>query len=275
MKSFKNKIVVITGAASGMGAAYADEFANLGARLALCDVNAEDLKIVAKRASQLIGEENVFQKVVDVSDRAAVFEFADNVKQTLGNAHVIINNAGIAVANIPIFTMPIEQIEKVTQVNYFGVVYGTKAFLPQLVENNEGAVVNISSVFGLVAPPNTADYAATKFAVRGFTESLSAEFTESPISIHCVHPGGIATNIAKEADAGDFDKNFLTTPPHDIARYVIKCIKKKKQKIVYGNQAFKVWFVSNFVPQKLVNSLLWTMMKDSIDTSTYKTFIKK
>ncbi|NNC98219.1 MAG: SDR family oxidoreductase, partial [Gammaproteobacteria bacterium] len=241
MKNFQNKIIVITGAASGMGAAYADEFAKLGARLALCDVNQEDLRSVSQRVADVIGPDNVYSEVVDVSDRHEVFSFADKVRSNLGNAHVIINNAGIAESSAPIYEMSIEQIEKVTRVNYFGVVYGTKAFLPQLVENNEGAVVNISSIFGLVAPPNTADYSATKFAVRGFTEALSVEFMQSPITIHCVHPGGIATNIAKNTDSEEFEKLFLTTPPHDIAKHVIKNIKKGKVKIVYGNQASKVW----------------------------------
>ncbi|NNM14014.1 MAG: SDR family oxidoreductase [Gammaproteobacteria bacterium] len=275
MKNFQNKIIVITGAASGMGAAYADEFAKLGARLALCDVNQEDLRSVSQRVADVIGPDNVYSEVVDVSDRHEVFSFADKVRSNLGNAHVIINNAGIAESSAPIYEMSIEQIEKVTRVNYFGVVYGTKAFLPQLVENNEGAVVNISSIFGLVAPPNTADYSATKFAVRGFTEALSVEFMQSPITIHCVHPGGIATNIAKNTDSEEFEKLFLTTPPHDIAKHVIKNIKKGKVKIVYGNQASKVWAISNLLPQKLVNSLLWKFMQDAIDTESYSKFIKK
>ena len=273
MKNFKNKIVVITGAASGMGAAYADEFAKLGARLALCDVNATNLQAVTDRVTGIIGKENVYQKIVDVSDCAAMFEFADEVKQNLGNAHVIINNAGIEGATEPVFTMPIATLERVVQINFFGVVYGTKAFLPQLVENNEGAVVNISSVFGLIAPPSCADYCATKFAVRGFTEALMAEFHKSPISIHCVHPGGIDTNIVKSEVGKVFAKKLLITPPHDIVKYVIKSISKGKEKIIYGNRSFFAWLASNIFPQRLVNKLLWREMEQSLDLEKYKKFL--
>jgi len=276
MKNFKNKVVVITGAASGMGAAYADEFAKLGAKVAICDVNQTDLNTVADRVIAMAGKENVYSESFDISDKSAVFNFADAVKTKLGNTHVIINNAGIAGSAQPVFTTSIEEIEHVMRVNLNGVIYGTKAFLPQLVENNEGAVVNISSVFGLIAPPNNADYCATKFAVRGFTEALSVEFSESPISIHCVHPGGIATNIAKRIDSVEgFASKFLTTPPHDIAKHVIKCIEKGKQKIVYGNQSYSLWFISNFLPQKLVNKLLWKFMHQALDQETYNSFIKK
>ncbi len=273
MNNFKNKVIVITGAASGMGAAYADEFAQLGSKLALCDINNDDLQITVESVSKLIGNENVYSEVIDVSDKDKVFSFAKNVQNKLGNAHVIINNAGIEGGVEPIYTLPVDTLERVMQINFMGVVYGTKAFLPQLVENNEGAVVNISSVFGLIAPPSCGDYCAAKFAVRGFTETLMAEFNDSPISIHCVHPGGIKTNIVKNASAGEFAEKLLTTPPHDIARYVIQSIRKGRQKIVYGNQSKIAWFLSNFIPQKLVSKILWGQVKKTADISDYKSFL--
>lgn len=273
MKNFKNKIIVITGAASGMGAAYADEFAQLGSKLALCDVNAEGLQVTVDRVSKIISAENIYSQVVDVSDKDKVFSFADNVKQNLGNAHVIINNAGIEGGIKPIYALSIDTLERVMQINFMGVVYGTKAFLPQLVENKEGAVVNISSVFGLIAPPSCGDYCAAKFAVRGFTETLMAEFSDSPISIHCVHPGGIKTNIVKNKSAGEFSEKLLTTPPHDIAKYVIQSIRNGRQKIIYGNQSKIAWFLSNFIPQKLVNKILWGQVKKTADISDYQSFL--
>lgn len=273
MKTFKNKIVVITGAASGMGEAYADEFAKLGARLALCDINSKDLQTVVERVSAIVGKDNIYHETLDVADQVAVFAFAAHVKNNLGNAHVIINNAGVEGAVEPVYSMPIEALERVMQINFFGVVYGTKAFLPQLVENKEGAVVNISSVFGLIATPSCADYCAAKFAVRGFTESLMVEFWQSPISIHCVHPGGIKTNIVKNEAGDEFAKKFLITPPHDIAKYVIKSITKGKEKIVYGNQSRLAWFASNLLPQRLVNKILWKQMEQSLDLTNYKKFL--
>jgi len=265
LKNFQDKVVVITGAASGMGAAYADEFAKQGSKLVLCDVNANELQITVDRVSKVVGAANVYSEVLDISDRDNVFTFADNSKKKFGNAHIIINNAGVEGGVKPIYTLPIETLERVMQINFMGVVYGTKAFLPQLVENNEGAVVNISSVFGLIAPPSCGDYSAAKFAVRGFTESLTAEFTDSPISIHCVHPGGIKTNIVKN--------KLLTTLPQDIVRYVIKSISKGREKIVYGNQSKVAWFLSNFVPQKIANKLLWREVKRNSDISDYKSFL--
>jgi len=273
MKHFKDKVVVITGAGSGMGAAYADEFAKLGSKLALCDINSDELQLTVDRVCNILGKENVYSEVIDVSKRDSVFQFADHVKNRFGNSHVIINNAGIEGGVKPIYELPIETLDRVMKVNFMGVVYGTKAFLPQLVTNNEGAVVNVSSVFGLIAPPSCGDYCAAKYAVRGFTESLAAEFTDSPISIHCVHPGGIKTNIVKNESAGEFAEKLLTTPPHDIAQYVIQSIKKGRQKIVYGNQSKIAWFLSNFIPQKLVNKMLWGQMKKTADISDYKSFL--
>jgi len=273
MKHFNNKVVVITGAASGMGAAYADEFAKLGSKLALCDINSNDLQVTVARVSKLIGTENIYSEVIDVSNRESVFSFANNCKEKLGNAHIVINNAGVEGGVEPVYSLPIDTLERVMQINFLGVVYGTKAFLPQLVENKEGAVVNVSSVFGLIAPPSCSDYCAAKFAVRGFTEALTAEFTDSPISIHCVHPGGIKTNIVKNKSAGEFAEKLLTTPPHDIARYVIKSITQGRQKIVFGNQSKLSWFLSNFVPQKMLNKLLWGQVKKNSDISQYKSFL--
>ena len=160
-------------------------------------------------------------------------------------------------------------------INFFGVLFGCKAFLPQLVANNEGAVVNVSSVFGMIGPPGQADYCATKFAVRGLTESMMVEFHESPISIHCLHPGGIDTNIAKNEKSKPFAKKYLTTPPKKVAEHVINAIRKEQPKIVYGNDSFRAWFAANFVPKRLLKKLLWLEMRKTIDYKTdYQHLIK-
>ncbi|MCF8278203.1 MAG: SDR family oxidoreductase [Flavobacteriales bacterium] len=274
MKDFKNKIVVITGAGSGMGRAYAEEFGKLGAKLVLNDYEegplAETVKIVRSQ-----GVEHIYSETFDVSDKDKMFAFAENVKSKFGNAHIIINNAGIEGSTQTAFHTSVEDFHRIININFFGVVNGTKAFLPQLVENNEGAVVNVSSVFGLVGIPNNADYCASKFAVRGFTEALSVEFHESPISIHCVHPGGIATNIARKDAGQEFSKKYLTTPPKDIAQYVIKCIKSGKPKIVYGQDSFKLWLAGNLVPQRVLNSVVYGELKKVMDMRSYSDFLKK
>ncbi|MFT7590017.1 MAG: NADP-dependent 3-hydroxy acid dehydrogenase YdfG, partial [Limisphaerales bacterium] len=186
MKSFKNKVVVITGAGSGIGRALALVLSKRGAKLALNDFDRESLD---ETKSMLQG--NVLTEAFDVSDKEKMYAFATRIKTELGSAHAIINNAGIEGSTKPAFLTEPKEYERTMQVNFNGVLYGTLAFLPQLVENNEGAVINISSIFGLIGVPNNADYCASKFAVRGFTETLMAEFEESPINIHCVHPGGI------------------------------------------------------------------------------------
>jgi len=274
MRNFKDKVVVITGAGSGMGRAYAIEFAKLGAKIALNDYDKKALEETVSILSAS-NHNNVFALAFDVSDKKCMFDFADKVKQTLGNAHVIINNAGIEGSGRPIYLTTTEEDHKIMNINYFGVVYGTKAFLPQIVENNEGAVVNISSIFGLIGTPNNGDYCASKFAVRGFTEALMAEFHESKtISIHCVHPGGIATNIARGENGKAFSQKYLTTPPETIVKHVIQSILDKKAKIVFGNDSFKTWLGSNLVPQGILKGIIWNEIKKVVNKDDYKKFIK-
>lgn len=274
MKDFKDKVVVVTGAGSGMGRSYAVEFGKLGAKLALNDYEEgpldETMDILKSQ-----GVANLYCETFDVSNKDRMFAFADNVKAKFGNAHVIINNAGIEGSTKTAYHTTIDDFQRIMNINFFGVLNGTKAFLPQLIENNEGAVVNVSSVFGLVGIPNNADYCASKFAVRGFTEALAVEFHESPISIHCLHPGGIATNIVRNETGKEFSKKYLITPPENIVKYVIKCIKTGKPKIVYGQDSFRMWLAGNLVPQRLLNSTIYGELKKVMDMSTYSDFIKK
>ena len=274
MKDFKNKVVVVTGAGSGMGRAYATEFATLGAKLALNDYEedalAETLGILQKQ-----GATEVYSEVFDVSDKGRMFAFAENVKGRFGNAHVIINNAGIEGSTETAYHTSIEDYQRIMNINFFGVVHGTKAFLPQLVANNEGAVVNVSSVFGLVGIPNNSDYCASKFAVRGFTQALAIEFHESPISVHCVHPGGIDTNIARKENGKEFSKKYLTTPPEKMVRHVIKSIQAQKPKIVYGRDSFRMWLAGNLVPHRLLNSMVYSELKKVMDMRRYADFVRK
>jgi butyryl-CoA dehydrogenase len=268
MRNFKNKLIVITGAGSGMGRAYALEFARLGARLALNDYDnkglSETVKMVRKN-----GSTEIYSATFDVADRSAMETFAADVKNALGNAHVIINNAGVSGDGKPVWATPLSSIERVMGINFYGVVHGTQVFLPQLIENGEGAVVNVSSVFGLIGPPNNSDYSAAKFAVRGFTEALMVELLDSPISVHLVHPGGIATNIANVPQHQAFSDKYLSTPPEAIVRHVIRGIRRGTPKIVYGKDSFKTWFGANFVPLRLLNKIIWWDMRDVIDRSDY------
>ena len=268
MKNFRNKVVVVTGAGSGMGRAYAQAFAALGAKLALNDYDATALNETVALLAAHPGL-SLHSAAFDVSDRAAMLHFAADVQSNLGNAHVIINNAGIEGAVKPVWALPPESYERVMRINFFGVVNGTQAFLPQLIANGEGAVVNVSSIFGLIGTPNHSDYCASKFAVRGFTEALMVEMHDSPISVHLVHPGGIATNIARQEVSQAFSKKYLSTPPEAIVQHVIACISRGQPKIVFGKDSFKTWLGSNFVPLRWLNKLIWSDMKDVIDRRDY------
>lgn len=275
MKDFKDKIIVITGAGSGMGRSYALEFAKLGAKLALNDYDpkglAQTLALLKKT-----GIKGVFSKAFDVGDKEAMNSFAAQVQSKLGNAHVIINNAGVGGGGMPVWAMEDQSYERTLQINFFGVVYGTRAFLPQLLANGEGAVVNISSVFGLVGTPNASDYCASKFAVRGFTESLMVELQESAITVHLVHPGGINTNIAKDSPNGEeFTRKFLKTDPDDVARQVIDCIRSGKQRLVLGHQSLPLWLLSWGVSLERRNRLLYAQLKDLLDPKIYAAVRRK
>ena len=272
MEDFRDKIVVITGASSGMGLAYVEEFAYLGARLAICDIDGDVLGVVAAEAAKLVGEENVYAERVDVSDRGAVFAFAKTVRERLGPADVVLNNAGIGGQGTPFYHADLDDFERVLHVNLHGVVYVAKAFLPQLVERGAGALVNVSSAFGLVAPPNVTDYVSAKFAVRGFTESLMAEFLDSPIQIHSLHPGGVDTAIAGDLPADEFATRFLTTPPNEIARYVIASIRKGRRQIVCGHQGRRLWVAARILSPVQFARQFWRESKGMADSSRYGDF---
>ncbi len=268
MKSFVGKTVVITGAGSGMGRAYAVEFARRGAKLALNDYDADTL---AETTALLPHATTTFQSVFDVSDHDAVYRFADDVRAELGGAHVIINNAGVAGCGKPAWTATDADYTRIMGINFYGVVHGTRAFLPQIRAQGEGAIVNISSIFGLTGTPNSSDYCASKFAVRGFTESLMVEMVNEPITVHLVHPGGIATNIAKSADGDDFANKFLRTDPAEVATRVADSILKPQARIVVGYSARKTQLGANFLPRRILTRLLWRQIGPTIDQSGYPT----
>ncbi|MDX1804307.1 MAG: SDR family NAD(P)-dependent oxidoreductase [Alcanivorax sp.] len=269
MKSFKDKVAVITGAGSGIGRALAQELAADGARLALSDINEAGLKETAEGLG--LGEDRLMTKVLDVADRQAFYDFADDVVNHFGQANLIFNNAGVALG-ATVEDMNYDDFEWLMNINFWGVVYGTKAFLPYLKQAGEGHIINISSIFGLVGIPTQSAYNAAKFAVRGFTESLriELEMENSPVSCTSVHPGGIKTNIAKaarmtdsveritgadkEKSIQDFEKMFRTTPT-EAARTILKGVRGNKRRVLIGSDAVAVDTMQRLLPtsyQKLV-----------------------
>ncbi|MGH8355268.1 MAG: SDR family NAD(P)-dependent oxidoreductase, partial [Pseudomonas sp.] len=202
MKSFENKVAAITGAGSGIGRALALSLARQGCHLALSDVNGEGLAHTAEHARQL--GVRVTASQVNVADRDAVHAWAEQVVQEHGRVNLIFNNAGVAQGGT-VEGNAYADYEWIMNINFWGVVHGSKAFLPHLKAAGEGHLVNTSSVFGLFAQPGMSAYNASKFAVRGFTESLRQELDLAAcgVSASCVHPGGIKTNIAKTARMND------------------------------------------------------------------------
>ena len=249
MKDFTDKVAVVTGAGSGIGRALARDLAGRGARLAISDVDTEGLA-TTRASCEAVGAD-VHAATVDVTDREAVFSYAEEVETYFGRVNLVVNNAGVAtVANALDQTM--QDIDRVMGVNWWGVAHGTQAFLPKLVASGNGALVNVSSIFGMVAVPGHSIYHASKYAVRGYTESIAQEaaLQQLPVSVHCVHPGGILTNIARNADllgqwAGlehAFDLLARTTPER-CAEVILKGVAKGRKRILVGPDAWAMHLV--------------------------------
>ncbi|RZL10074.1 MAG: SDR family oxidoreductase [Rubrivivax sp.] len=205
MKNFKNQVAAITGAASGMGRTLAVELARRGCHLALSDVNEAGLQETATLARNH-GVKVTTQRL-DVSQREAVFAWADQVATDHGKVNLIFNNAGVALT-VTLEAVKQSDFDWIMGINFWGVVYGTQAFLPHLKKSGDGHVINTSSLFGLMAIPSQGTYNSSKFAVRGYTEALrmELEMAKCGVSATCVHPGGIATNIAT---AGRIDESII------------------------------------------------------------------
>lgn len=246
MEGFAGKVAVVTGAGSGIGQAVAIELGRRGAKLAISDVDTEGLAVTEEKL-KAIGAPVTADRL-DVTERAAFLLYADEVKAHFGKVNQIYNNAGIA------FTGDVEisqfkDIERVMDVDFWGVVNGTKAFLPHLIESGDGHVINVSSLFGIFSVPGQSAYNAAKFAVRGFTESLRQEMLakKRPVAVTAVHPGGIKTAIARNATAAEgldakelaevFDKKLASTTPERAAKIILEAVRKKKARVLVGADA--------------------------------------
>ncbi|HUR85947.1 MAG TPA: SDR family NAD(P)-dependent oxidoreductase [Solirubrobacteraceae bacterium] len=253
MSGFPGRVAVVTGAGSGIGRGLALGLARRGARLAICDIDEAGLAETAARAEQFGAK--VLTARVDVSDAGAVAGFADEVVARFGVVNQVYNNAGIAF-NKTILDSDLEQYERVLGVNLWGVIHGTKAFLPHLIASGEGHVVNISSLNGFMAQSEMSHYCASKFAVRGFTETLRAEMTDArhPVSVTCVHPGGVRTEIATNAlelmregglpiTAADearrrvYNEKLLRMSPDRAADIILEAVARDRPRVLVGSDA--------------------------------------
>lgn len=251
--------VVITGAASGIGRALARRLSGLGSPVAIADVDAEGLE---KTAASLPGA--VLSRVLDVRDAADQLRFAEQVRSwSPGPLAAVFNNAGVAVGSSVLQAVP-EDDQWLWDINFHGVVNGTRAFLPILAGQDSGAIVNTSSVFGLMGIPYQSAYCASKFAVRGFTDSLRQELRGTGVRAVTVHPGGIKTNIARSARirtdpfglgrppeevAAAFESMFRTTP-EKAAAVIHRGVEHGKARILIGPDAYLVDALARIAPSR-------------------------
>ena len=264
MKVFRDKVAAITGAGSGMGRCLAIQLAQEGCHVAISDCNEAGLAETAAQVARHAPGVTVTTHIVDVADRAAVHAWADDVAAAHGRVNLIFNNAGVALSST-VDGMQYDDLDWIIGINFWGVVHGTKAFLPHLKASGEGHIVNTSSVFGLFAQPGMGAYNASKYAVRGFTESLRQELDlmDCGVSATTVHPGGIKTNIARDSrvspsvngllvrDAQQgreaFEKFFITTP-EKAAGIILDGVRANKRRVLVGPDAYAADAMARLLP---------------------------
>jgi NADP-dependent 3-hydroxy acid dehydrogenase YdfG len=250
MKDFDGKVVVITGAGSGIGRALAQNLATRGARLAVSDVNdiglAETVGLL-----QAAGVREVRSDHLDVADRAAFAAYAAAVVAHFGRVNVVVNNAGVALAG-DLLDLEYADMDWIMGINFWGVVHGTKELLPHLIASGDGHLVNISSLFGLVSMPGQSMYNASKYAVRGLSEAVREEMLVAGhrVGVTVVHPGGIKTAIARNArysaaedgaeSAKRFDEKLAKMTPERAAEIIVAGIEKEKARVLVGLDAHAV-----------------------------------
>lgn len=261
MQRFHNKVAAITGAGSGIGQQLAILLAKQGCHLALSDLNEQRLL----ETLALLNNPKIQVTIakVDVAQQAQVEQWAQDVVVQHGKVNMIFNNAGVALGST-IEGASYEELEWIMGINFWGVVYGTKSFLPLIKQTADGHVINLSSVFGLTAQPTQAGYNASKFAVRGFTEALRQELDlqNCGVSALCVHPGGIKTNIANAArinhslstlgmnieDSSRSFNDFLRYPAKQAAQDILDAVLKNKRRVLIGNDAKALDLIQRLLP---------------------------
>jgi len=257
MSFLSTGVAVVTGAGSGIGRTLAQQLAAAGSALALADVNEAGLLQTAQSLAKTSAL--VTTHVLDVADEEAVRSFAEDVGKRHGRVTLLINNAGVALEGT-FEEISLDDFRWLMNINFWGTVYGVKYFLPMLKKEERAHIVNISSVFGLIAPPGQPAYSASKFAVRGFTECLRHELVGTPVRVSCVHPGGIRTAIARRARIGagvkragleekvaQFERLFRTAPEEAASR-ILRGVERSEPRILIGSDAYQIDMLQRLRP---------------------------
>lgn len=273
--AFTDKVAAVTGAGSGIGRQLAYGLARRGARLALADLDEGAMAETARRAEAMGAQ--VTATRLDVADRAAVAAYAQATRDRFGVVHQIYNNAGIASGGRTIRDLPYAELDRVLAVNLWGVIHGTKEFLPHLIDSGDGHVVNISSLNGVLAQPGMSAYCTAKFGVRGFTEVLRAEVARDrlPVRVTVVHPGGVHTDIATaalqraKAEHGDaitaedeervrfYNDKLLRMDPAAAAQIILDGVAAGRSRVLVGGDARAVDTLVRLVPARAPRIAAW------------------
>lgn len=269
MKRFTDRVAVVTGSAGGIGRAVAEALARKGCHLALADIDEEGLAETARRVEAL-GRRATTHRV-DVSDRAQMESFVVAVEAAHGRVDVLVNNAGVTVA-ATFEEQSLEDFAWVVGINLWGVVYGCKLFIPLLARQDEAYVVNLSSMFGLMGMPRQTSYCATKFAVRGLSESLAVELADTSVRVLSVHPGGVRTNIARSARYRGpraerlrasavrfFEQRGMT--PEDAATRIVAAMERNAERLLITPEAHVTDVVKRVYPTVPSRFIAWVHRK--------------
>ena len=268
MRELKDKVAVVTGAASGIGRALSLALAEKGCHVALVDVQEPALAETAALVSAKGRKTSVH--VVDVSSRAAMSELPEAVLAQHGCVDILVNNAGIA-SGYTFEDHPIEHFERQMGVNFYGVVYGCKYFLPHLKQRPEAHIVNISSLFGIFAFPTQAGYSASKFAVRGFSQVLWVELADSPVRVTCVYPGGVQTNLVRtapgwtngtEVHQQQFEQVVRRTPDQ-AAQRIVRAIERNTPNLRLGVEAYVMDWIKRLFPDLPHRLMAWAARREA------------
>jgi len=272
--AFTGCTAVVTGAASGIGAALAKGLADRGCHLALSDINEDGLQAVAEDLRS--GDRRVTTHVFDVGNRDAIYSFADEVAKEHGGAELLFNNAGVATMGT-FEQVAEEDFDWLLNINLFGPIRMTRAFLPLLRKASAAHITNISSIFGVIAPPGQTAYSASKFGLLGFSDSLRHEFAGSSIGVTTVHPGGIDTNIASSSrtpkevsneEAKETIKSvedLLVMPPSKAAEVILDTVELRRPRVFVGSDAKRMAFLQRLFPFRY-----WSWIERSLDSDRLK-----